>query len=64
MKKVVDLIGYQTIPTGKEISDLKKIILESKGDGVIWLVTKVYAYGVMQGKRQDRSRRKGGYENG
>ena len=50
------LVGYQYPPKDTVIAELKELC----GDSVcsVWLLMKAYTYGVIQGKRAERARRK------
>lgn len=56
-QKELDAIGYQDMPFD-ELDNLKHIFYSADNRGIIWGLVKVYLYGVIQGKRQERSRRK------
>lgn len=56
-QKELDAIGYQDMPFD-ELDNLKYIFYSADNRGIIWGLVKVYLYGVIQGKRQERNRRK------
>lgn len=57
MMTVHELIGYQPC-LAEEWETLKKIWEKDKNEG-LWALNNAYLYGIIQGKRAERARRKG-----
>lgn len=56
-QKDLDIIGHQDAPFD-ELYNLKHIFYSENNRDILWGLIKVYLYGVIQGKRQERNRRK------
>lgn len=56
-QKELDIIGHLDAPFD-ELYNLKHILYSASNRGILWGLVKVYLYGVIQGKRKERTRRK------
>lgn len=56
LQEEIIIIGLQHFPIGKE--RLIKSIVQSSADDLTWAMYLAYCYGVMEGKREERAKRK------
>ncbi len=53
-------IPWDSVDDIKEIANAKFRLADPVRDNILWIAMECYVYGVMQGKRQERARRRRG----